>query len=129
MQGWSQDRLSAYGNRVRQRRVEENLSQEALSCQVGISRVYLSQIERGLATNLSLEIVNKLCERLGLHLGDVDGSDELPAGLAALRKKLKLPEADVKMLLAVQYRGKTPHTVEQWETIYNIIAATSKTWG
>jgi transcriptional regulator with XRE-family HTH domain len=45
--------INEFGKQVRERRTEEKLSQEKLAQAVGISRNYLSQIERGQATNLS----------------------------------------------------------------------------
>ncbi len=55
-----------FGKKVRDRRREEKLSQEELAQRVGISRNYLSQIERGQATNLSWQVMERLTSVLGL---------------------------------------------------------------
>jgi len=54
-----------FGKKVRDRRREEKLSQEELAQRVGISRNYLSQIERGQATNLSWQVMERLTSTLG----------------------------------------------------------------
>jgi transcriptional regulator with XRE-family HTH domain len=131
MEGRSYEHLVVFGARVRERRTEEALSQQELAEQVGISRVYLSQIERGVAANPSQDVLNRVSERLGIYVSDAarsGGNRELPAGLAELKAKLNLPEGDIEMLLSIQFRGKSPKTVAQWENIYNIIEATSRTW-
>jgi transcriptional regulator with XRE-family HTH domain len=49
-----------FGREIRNRRKEMGLTQVELAGRAGISRNYLSQLERGKATNLSLRIFNAL---------------------------------------------------------------------
>jgi transcriptional regulator with XRE-family HTH domain len=116
-----------FGNRVRERRIQEGLSQEELAEQVGISRNYLSQIERGQATNLSWHVMDRLASALGLKLEPGDSvetlPDDLPVGLEEFARNAKLPEEDIQMLARLQYRGKRPTTPEQWKMLYSIIKA------
>jgi transcriptional regulator with XRE-family HTH domain len=120
--------MSTFAQQVRDRRKQENLSQEELATQVGISRNYLSQIERGQATNLSWQLRDKLSSILGLKLEEetaIAQSDELPESLLEFAKSAKLPPDDVQMLARLKYRGKQPTTAEKWELLYNVIKMTT----
>ncbi len=117
-----------FGTTIRDRRRQEGLSQESLAQQVGISRNYLSQIERGRATNLSWQLRQKLTALLGIQeetptTTAVDWS-ALPEGLEAFAKRVNLPADDVLMLARLRYRGKQPTTAEKWELLYNVIKVT-----
>lgn len=125
------DELNAavrFGLQVRDRRKQEKLSQDTLAQQVEISRTYLSQIERGEATNLSWKVRQSLCGALGIQVdGDGDRASKLnglPASLLACATQLKLPPDDVKMLANLKYRGKQPDTSEKWAMLYNVIKMT-----
>ena len=124
-------RMSDFGVKVRKRRCEEGLSQEKLAQAVGISRNYLSQIERGKATNLSWQLMNRLTSVLGMK--EEQGSDsktpidermDLPPSLVAFAQKAELPTDDVLMLARLKYRGQQPTTPEKWELLYNVIKMT-----
>ena len=88
--------MDDFGNKVRERRVEEGLSQEKLAQAVGISRNYLSQIERGQATNLSWQVMERLTSVLGLKVEQGTDSEtvDLPVSLASLPK---LPDYHLMM--------------------------------
>ena len=122
------DAAVRFGLQVRDRRKQEKLSQDILAQQVEISRTYLSQIERGEATNLSWKVRQNLCGALGLQVdGDGDRASELsglPESLLACATRLKLPPDDVQMLANLKYRGKQPDTSEKWEMLYNVIKMT-----
>ncbi|MBD2123148.1 helix-turn-helix domain-containing protein [Trichocoleus sp. FACHB-262] len=116
-----------FGKKVRDRRREEKLSQEELAQQVGISRNYLSQIERGQATNLSWQVMERLTSVLGLkqeQTGTLDAMADLPSSLAEFAKTADLPPDDVLMLARLKYRGQQPTTPEKWELLYNVIKMT-----
>ena len=124
--------LAEFGDLVRRRRNEERLSQSDLAKAVGISRVYLSQIERGVAANLSNAIAKRLIEYLGI-VPVAEGnrkrsSTTLPEGLREFQEACRVSDADVAMLATLQFRGKKPKTKEQWKQLYNIIKATSVSW-
>ncbi|MDJ0708514.1 MAG: helix-turn-helix transcriptional regulator [Leptolyngbyaceae cyanobacterium MO_188.B28] len=123
--------MSDFGARVRKRRGEEGLSQEKLAQAIGISRNYLSQIERGKATNLSWQVMNRLTAVLGMQeeqVGDstatIDQRMEFPPSLVAFAQKAELPTDDVLMLARLKYRGQQPTTPEKWELLYNVIKMT-----
>jgi transcriptional regulator with XRE-family HTH domain len=118
--------MDAFGKQVRDRRREENLSQAELADLVGVSRNYLSQIERGQATNLSWQVRDRLTSRLGLKTDPMLDQlpADLPASLAEFAQIAHLPPDDVLMLARLQYRGQQPTTPEKWELLYNVIKMT-----
>ena len=117
--------LKAFGRKVRNRRVDEGWSQEELAEKVGISRPYLSRIERGIAQNLSWRVVEELVTVLGLTLTTALQEDSvwkaLPRGLSEFASEANLPAADVDMLANIRYRGKQPRTPNEWRLLYNTI--------
>ena len=116
--------MDEFGKKVRERRVEEGLSQEKLAQAVGISRNYLSQIERGQATNLSWQVVERLTSVLGLKEQETQSDTILPSSLAQFAKTAELPPDDIFMLAHLKYRGQQPDTPEKWELLYNVIKMT-----
>ncbi|MBE9179964.1 helix-turn-helix domain-containing protein [Oculatella sp. LEGE 06141] len=119
--------MDNFGKQVRDRRLREGLSQEELAQQVGISRNYLSQIERGQATNLSWHVMERLTSVLGLKQDSPDSAPEalsLSPSLAEFVKAANLPPDDVLMLAHLKYRGQQPTTPEKWELLYNVIKMT-----
>ena len=66
--------------RVRERRQQAGLSQDALAEKSGLSMAYISEIERK-ATNPSLTTLAKLAEGLGLSVAELlDQEDYLDSG-------------------------------------------------
>ncbi len=117
----------SFGEKVRRRRLEERLSQEELAKKVGISRNYLSEIERGLATNLSWQVMQRLTTELGLKTEQPPSEEtrttQLPPSLRKFAASANLPPDDVLMLARLNYRGRQPTTPEQWEVLYKVIKA------
>lgn len=62
--------LADFGPAVRTRRTKLRLTQQELARMAGISRTYLSMIERGKAMNLSYEVVVRLSRVLSLETFD-----------------------------------------------------------
>ena len=118
--------LEEFGALVRQRRKEKGFSQEQLAVEVGITRTYLSQIEQGSATNLSLRLSKKLRETLNLitiQEQKTQASQEHPS-LRAFAEAENLTNAEVLMLSHLSYRGKRPETIDQWRFLYSLIKTT-----
>jgi transcriptional regulator with XRE-family HTH domain len=113
--------VEGFGQVVRDRRRAEKLSQVELAERVEISRNYLSQIERGEATNLSWQVRSRLCDVLGIQEGASREDGGLPESLQIFAMRSKLPPDDVQMLANLKYRGKQPDTPEKWEMLYNVI--------
>ena len=61
------DVLTRFGQAVRKRRMEMNLSQEALAERADLHRTYVADIERGVR-NVSLKNIEKLARALGLSI-------------------------------------------------------------
>lgn len=60
----------AFGNAVRQRRKQLEISQEELGLRAGIHRTYISQIERGLKSP-SLNVMGFLAQALGIDVSQL----------------------------------------------------------
>lgn len=119
--------MDDFAKRVRDRRIQEGLSQQELADRIGISRNYLSQIERGQATNLSWQVRERLSDVLGLKTEPPTSpleSDDLPPTLVEFAQKANLPPDDVLMLARLKYRGQQPTSAEKWELLYNVIKMT-----
>lgn len=119
--------MDEFAKRVRDRRSQEGLSQQELADKIGISRNYLSQIERGQATNLSWQVRERLSAVLGLKeepTTPTPNTADLPPSLAEFAQKADLPPDDVLMLARLKYRGQQPTSPEKWELLYNVIKMT-----
>lgn len=110
--------MSDFGKKVRQRRKKEGMNQKELAEKAGISRTYLSEIERGEAQNISFRVVEKLEEVLGLGK---ESTGDLPSGLQEFANEEDLPPGDIKALASVELRGKRPETKQEWRVLYNLI--------
>jgi transcriptional regulator with XRE-family HTH domain len=117
--------MDNFAQQVRAQRKAQKLSQQELAQQVEISRNYLSEIERGEATNLSWQVRQKLAAALGLSPAGEAPETNLPEGLAAFAASAKLPQDDVQMLAGLKYRGQQPTTADKWELLYNVIKMTA----
>ena len=70
------------GQRIRKYRKAHQLSQDALAEKVGISTTHMSHIETG-NTKLSLQVLVKLAEILGVHTDDLLFDDPPTAKVTA----------------------------------------------
>jgi transcriptional regulator with XRE-family HTH domain len=59
-----------FARNLRQTRRLKDLSQEALALQAGLSRTYLSEVERG-TRNIAVDNMGLLAETLGVPLSDL----------------------------------------------------------
>ena len=119
-----------FGQRVRERRRERELTLRSLAEACGLSVAYLSDVERG-RTRPSLKTLVRIAAALGTTpsdlmagteaLGDVT-HDALPAGLQELAQNPQwaehLDEEWLRTLSRVDYRGRRPETAEEWLELY-----------
>ncbi len=120
--------------RIKDLRLQAGLSISKLAEMAGLSKGYLSQLESGEARNPTWQALNKIAEALHTDPTYLTGSDEnstpegvrLPAGLQEFLKARTdegepIPEEDVRMLLGIRYRGRQPHSAEDWAYLYETI--------
>lgn len=60
----------AFGEAVRRLRKKVEPSQEKFAARAGISRTYMSEIERGV-TNVSLDTIDRVARALGMPLAEL----------------------------------------------------------
>ncbi|KRG32577.1 XRE family transcriptional regulator [Psychrobacter sp. P11F6] len=64
------ERIIAFGKRVREVRRNKGISQEKLAELAGIDRSYMGNIERG-EKNITLKKAYEICEALGVDINDL----------------------------------------------------------
>jgi transcriptional regulator with XRE-family HTH domain len=117
------------GGRIRKYRQDRKLSLSQLAEQAEVSKGYLSALENDPdARRPSAETLYAIAKALGVTMSDLLGrkllpaaSQEIPASLREFADDEALPEADVQMLSAIQFRGDPPRTKERWRYIYTAI--------
>lgn len=114
------------GRQVLLRRKDLNLTQGELAEQAGISRNYVSLIERGEARNVSVNILHGLAAALNTTPAELSGQagwadTRIPPSLRELALKKELGFEVVDRLARIPMRGREPQTVEQWEQLYDSV--------
>jgi transcriptional regulator with XRE-family HTH domain len=117
------------GNRIRRYRQDRSLTLSRLAEQSGVSKGYLSTLENDSdARRPSAETLYAIAKALGVTMSDLLGrkllaaaNTEVPTSLREFADEEDLPEADVRMLSAIQFRGDPPRTKERWKYIYTAI--------
>jgi transcriptional regulator with XRE-family HTH domain len=118
------------GAEIRRRRQQQGLSLTDLARLAGVSKGYLSQIEAGVATRPSAQTLFKLARALGTSMAELLGEqtsetalnmEELPEALREFAGEANLPEADLRMLAGIRYRGRAPRTKDDWRFVYESI--------
>jgi len=112
------------GRQVFQKRKEKGLSQTELSKMVGISRNYVSQIERGDARGISMRILNQLAVALGASIAELYGETSqitIPTALREFGIENNLSYEVIDKLAHIPKRGKEPKSVKEWQELYTAI--------
>src|SRR5680860_911675 len=105
------------------------MSLSALAAKTEISKSYIWSLENDAsASRPSGETLYKIASALGVTMSALLGRElltdppqDVPPGLAELAEEHGLPESDIRMLAAIQFRGDRPQTKERWAYIYNAI--------
>ena len=66
----SKTTLEKFGDKVREERHKQNLSQEELASRAGVHRTYIGMIERA-EKNITLENIEKIAKALDIPLGKI----------------------------------------------------------
>lgn len=129
------DQRISLGQRLHRLRTDRGLGLGELARRCDVSKGYLSQLERGEATNPSVEAVRKLAAGLDVPVADLLGekpkqesgdAPPLSEGLKTFiaqrkRRGEPLTPADVTMLTTINFRGSTPKTAKDFEILYEFI--------
>jgi transcriptional regulator with XRE-family HTH domain len=117
------------GGRIRRYRQDSQLSLSQLAENASVSKGYLSALENDpQARRPSAETLYAIAKALGVTMSDLLGRKLLPAATTEIPDSLRefadddgIPQADVRMLSAIQFRGEPPRTKERWRYIYTAI--------
>jgi transcriptional regulator with XRE-family HTH domain len=124
------EKQSVIGVNIRAYREEVGMSLNQLAERSGISKGYLSALENEehATRRPSGETLYSVAEALGVTMSDLmgrklltEGPGEIPASLKEFAEEAGLPQRDVAMLAAIEFRGEPPRTRERWSYIYNAI--------
>ena len=115
------------GRQIFAKRKENGWSQEQLGQMADISRNYVSQIERGEASSISIKVINKLAVALGVSPAELGESSShstvmIPPSLRELGLQDNLQYEVIDKLASIPRRGKEPKTVADWRALYNAIS-------
>lgn len=123
---------AAIGRRMRGFRKDRGMTLSDLATRAGVSKSHLSVIENGSGARPGAAILHKLAVALGVTLADVLGRDvraqspaDIPSSLLEFAKAQRLPQADVRMLASIVFRGEQPRTAERWAFIYTAITTSA----
>ena len=102
------------------------ISQSELARLSGISRNYVSLIERGEASNVSMNILEQLATVLGMKTAALTGESEqqqtlIPAALREFALEAGLSFDIVDKLAHIPRRGAEPQSAQAWAELYEAI--------
>ena len=119
------------GWRIRSRRQAQKLSLTELARLSGISKGYLSQIERSRAARPSAATVFAIADSLGVSIDALfEGAEpqeqrvvepQVASALREFAEEADLPPADIEMLAGIHYRGDQPRDKDDWRFLYESI--------
>lgn len=116
-----------FGKNVLLIRKDGKLSQEQLAGLTGVSRNYISMIERGEAENVSDEIIRKLAQGLEASVQQLIGEpgESSPAVIPPALREFGINEGlsyrIIDKLMQIPFRGKEPKTSEEWKELFEAI--------
>ncbi len=117
------------GDQIRRFREERGLNLSQLAAEAGVSKGYLWSLENDQDTRRpSADTLYAIAKALGVTMSDLMGRKLLPAAAPHVPDSLRefadnegIPEADLRMLASIQFRGEQPRTKERWRYIYTAI--------
>lgn len=117
------------GRQVHSHRKEKGFSQEELARLVGVSRNYVSLIERGEAHGISMKVISQLAVALGASPAELTGEGVnttsivmIPPALRQFGLENNLSYETIDKLARIPRRGKEPKTIKEWQELYTAIS-------
>ena len=123
-------RKGTIGQRIKRYREDRGMSATQLAEKAKLSKSYISELESGETTRgPSAEVLYRIAQALGVAMSDLLGrpiivdttKGQRPESLVTFGKKYEVPEADLRMLERIVFRGDPPKTPERWSFIYQAI--------
>ena len=104
------------------------ISQGELAERAGISRNYVSLIERGEVSNLSINVLNHLATALGITPAELTGEAQelhtlIPPALRDFALQAGLSFETVDRLARIPRRGAEPKTPDEWAALFEAVRA------
>ncbi len=126
-----EDELEPLGQRVRALRQGQKLSLSEVARLSGVSKGYLSQVERSPTARPSAATLFAIARALGTTVAELfEGKEsesqraaavEISDSLREFVEEAELPPVDIEMLAGIRYRGASPRTKEDWRFLYESI--------
>lgn len=116
------------GRQVLARRKEKGWSQEELGELAGVSRNYVSLIERGEADSVSIKVISQLAVAFGVTVAQLTGEVDdqsmvmIPPELRTFAIENNLSYETIDKLAKIPKRGRAPKSVREWQDLYKAIS-------
>lgn len=116
-------------DRIKKLRLQAGLSLGELAENAGVSKSYLWRLESGLGqVRPSGKTLYQIAGALGTTMSDllgqevlVDDPEDFPPSLVKFARQNNLTVREQKMLAQINFRGRRPQTVHDWEFLWNAI--------
>jgi transcriptional regulator with XRE-family HTH domain len=109
------------GNKLKRMRIEKGVSLSKLSEQTGISKSYLSLIERNIQKKPSLDILAKIAETFGVKVEDLVRREEAETEL--FYKKIPPVKSKLKVEIELSEDQLTPKKLKQIKELIDALNA------
>jgi transcriptional regulator with XRE-family HTH domain len=119
--------IKVLGRHIVRIRKELQMNQNELGKLVGVSRNYISLIERGEAERVSLKVLNQIAHAFGMPVAQLTGELDdqsivmIPPELREFGLKNKLNYETIDKLANLPRRGHEPKSVKEWQDLYKVI--------
>ena len=100
------------GKKLKELRIQKGLSLDTLSEQTGISKSYLSLIEREIQTNPSLDILHRITKAFDIELDDLMGIDQEESEIAVSVSQANI-KSKFKVEIEIPHEEMSRHKFEQ----------------
>jgi transcriptional regulator with XRE-family HTH domain len=113
--------------RLKEARARVGWSLSETADRTGLSRAYISALERGRGKRPGADAIRRLEDVFGpLRSINQQPVGTAPPGLQALARERRIPPSEVRMLAGLRIRGQQPVTKERWRFIYDALLASEQ---